>query len=150
MQTFHGTIVDIAGQGVLLRGPSASGKSDLALRLIDRGATLVADDRYLLRKSRRGPVAFAPDDLYGLLEVRGVGIVSLPAIKTTLVKLVVDLLPQTDVPRLPENQYEDIQGVLIPKLSLNAFESATPIKIELVAANPDRIGAPGRQGRQNG
>ena len=146
MQTFHGTIVDIAGHGALLRGPSGCGKSDLALRLIDRGATLVADDQYLLRSSRRGLVAFAPDNLYGLLEVRGMGIVSVPAIKTTLVGLVVDLIPSSDIPRLPDKQNADLDGYLIPRLSLNAFESSTPIKIELAAADPDRIGAQGRQG----
>ena len=146
MQTFHGTIVDIAGHGTLLRGPSGCGKSDLALRLIDRGATLVADDQYLLRPSRRGLVAFAPDNLYGLLEVRGMGIISVPAIKTTLVGLVVDLIPSSDIPRLPDKQNADLDGYLIPRLSLNAFESSTPIKIELAAADPDRIGAQGRQG----
>lgn len=146
MQTFHGTIIDIAGQGVLLRGSSGCGKSDLALRLIDRGATLVADDQYLLRSSRRGPVAFAPDVLYGLFEVRGMGVISLPAIKTTIIRLAVDLVSATDVPRLPEMRKIDVDGHLIPNLALNAFESSTPIKIELAAANPDRIGSQGRQG----
>ncbi len=150
MQTFHGTIVDIAGQGVLLRGPSGSGKSDLALRLIDRGATLVADDRYQIRLSSRGPLGYAPDALYGLIEVRGLGIITLPAIKSTPVKLVVELIEPPAMQRLPERQTVGLEGTIIPKLDLHAFESSAPIKVELAAANPDRIGSTGRQGDVDG
>lgn len=146
MQTFHGTIVDIAGAGVLLRGEAGSGKSDLALRLIDRGATLVADDRYELRSSGRGIVACAPDSLYGLLEVRGLGIQSVPAIKTTVLKLVVDLVAGDRIPRLPSKQKTDIAGKKITVMLLNAFEHSAPIKIELAAHNIDRIGQTGRRG----
>lgn len=143
MQTLHGTIVDIAGAGVLLRGDSASGKSDLALRLIDRGAVLVADDRFMIRDDKKGPVAFAPEKLYGYLEVRGVGILSLPAIKTCRLRLAVDLVPSGDVPRLPKPYNVQIDGITVPALALNAFEISTPIKIELAAANPVSIGNTG-------
>ena len=140
MQTHHGTVVDVSGAGVLLQGPSGCGKSDLALRLMDRGATLIADDRYLVRPGSRAPVAWAPDELYGLLEVRGLGIQSVPAIKTTRLRLVVNLVAPADVPRLPDKQETDICGHALPMLLLNAFEQAAPIKIELAASDPSRIG----------
>lgn len=150
MQTHHGTVVDIAGAGVMLRGPSASGKSDLALRLMDRGATLVADDQVLVRPGRRGAIASAPEALYGRLEVRGVGLLSMPAIKTTRLQLVVDLVDVGAVPRLPDFAQVDIAGIQIASLRLNAFEQSTPIKIELVAASTDRIGQTGCSGENHG
>lgn len=140
MQTHHGTVVDVSGAGVLLRGPSGCGKSDLALRLMDRGATLIADDRYLVRHGSKAPVAWAPDELYGLLEVRGLGIQSVPAIKTTRLRLVVDLVPIEDVPRLPERSVIVVCDHKLPTVKLNAFEQSTPIKIELAASDPARIG----------
>ena len=143
MQTLHGTIVDVAGSGVLLRGPSGSGKSDLALRLIDRGATLVADDQFLTRKSRRGLTVFSPDSLFGLLEVRGLGILSVPAVKSTILRLVVDIVGAVDVPRLPEQAFTDIEGEKIHTLRANAFEHSTPIKIELAVRDLKRIGNEG-------
>lgn len=143
MQTFHGTVVDIAGVGVLLRGPSGSGKSDLALRLIDRGAVLVADDRFTLRGGRRGPVAQAPERICGLLEVRGLGLLSLPAIRTCRLGLIVDLVPMADVPRLPDLASEDIVGHSVPKLTLHAFEPSAPVKVELAASQETRYAAGG-------
>lgn len=140
MRTHHGTIVDVSGAGVLLRGPSGCGKSDLALRLMDRGATLIADDRYLVRPGSQAPVAWAPDELYGLLEVRGLGIQSLPAIKTTRLRLVVDLVQTEEVPRLPERYESDICGHKLPSFKINAFEHSAPIKIELAAGDAGRIG----------
>lgn len=147
MQTLHGTVVDVAGAGVLLLGPSGSGKSDLALRLIDRGATLVADDQFLTRPSRRGMVAFAPDSIYGLLEVRGLGILSIPAIKSTIVNLVVNLMASDQVPRLPEPMLSKIAGEEVHTIMLNAFENSTPIKIELAVRDVTRIG---KVGKSNG
>lgn len=150
METHFGTVVDVAGVGVLFEGPSGSGKSDLALRMMDRGATLIADDRYLVRQSRRGLIVSAPDSLYGLLEVRGLGIQSMPAIKTTRLALVVSLVDAADVPRLPEYEKVELHGHKLPKILLNAFEQSTPIKIELAAADLDRIGQTGRRRGNNG
>ena len=74
----HASCVAIGGKAVLLLGASASGKSDLALRLIDGGAVLVADDRTILRVKNGGLNASAPPSIRGLLEIRAVGIVKLP------------------------------------------------------------------------
>jgi HPr kinase/phosphorylase len=136
----HGTVVDVAGSGVLLRGPSGAGKSDLGLRLIDRGAVLIADDRVCLRRGSRGLVASSPDNIYGLIEVRGLGLMSIPAAKFSLVKLVVDLVAAADVPRLPVPQTLTLEGVELPLIKLHAFELSAPAKVELALRYPDQIG----------
>lgn len=140
VNNIHGTVIDVAGGGVLLRGASGSGKSDLALRLIDRGAVLVADDQVILERRSRGLTAHAPDALYGLIEVRGIGVMSLPAIKTALVRLVVDLVPRDQVERFPENIKVTLEGLTLPRLCLHAFDVATPHKIELALRYPHQIG----------
>ncbi|WP_262693759.1 HPr kinase/phosphorylase [Kordiimonas aquimaris] len=140
MQTHHGSVIDVGGVGVMLRGPSASGKSDLALRLMDRGAVLVADDRVILSKHRSGLRASAPDKLYGSLEVRGIGIMSMPAIKNTTLKLIVDLVEPEVMPRLPERTKIIVEDVEIDCLSIYAFEISAAIKVELAAQNLDQIG----------
>ena len=87
----HASCVAIGSQGVLLLGPSGAGKSDLALRLIDEGAKLVADDRTILFVSRRALHARCPASIKGLLEIRGLGIVELPARTEAKIALVVRL-----------------------------------------------------------
>jgi hypothetical protein len=96
----HASCVAIAGLGVLLLGPSGAGKSDLALRLIDGGARLVADDRTVLTVKKGVLRAHAPAAIRGLMEIRGLGIVKLPARAGVAVALVAEL--GRDAPRLPE------------------------------------------------
>src|ERR1700749_918633 len=74
----HASCIELAGTGVLLRGPSGSGKSDLALRLIDAGAKLVADDRTDLWTEKGRLLARARATVAGLIGVRGLGIVKSP------------------------------------------------------------------------
>lgn len=91
--SIHATAISFAGQGVLLAGPSGAGKSQLALRLIYRGAWLVADDQTILA-ARDGQVwASCPPPIAGKLEVRGVGIVAAPHQVQALLRLVLDLSP---------------------------------------------------------
>src|SRR5437763_620964 len=78
-RTVRGTSIAIGGRGVLLRGESGSGKSDLALRLIDRGAVLVSDDYTQVRAEHGRRIASAPGAIAGKSEVRGVGIATFPA-----------------------------------------------------------------------
>ena len=127
----HGTCVDLAGTGVLLRGPSGSGKSDLALRLIDGGAALVADDRVNLAALDGILSATAPANLAGLIEVRGMGIMRLPAIARTVVGLVVDLVPEDAIERLPDPARCRLLGIETPLLQLDAKAASAAAKVRL-------------------
>lgn len=131
MSREHASCVAIGERGVLLRGPSGAGKSDLAARLIDDGAELVADDQVLLRAARGRVIADPPDELAGMLEVRGVGILLLPCRRGLPLALVVELVASGQVPRLPEPRKTEIEGVALPILALNPFEASTPAKIRL-------------------
>jgi serine kinase of HPr protein (carbohydrate metabolism regulator) len=129
-ETIHASCVSIGGRAVLLSGRSGSGKSDLALRLIDRGARLVSDDYSLL--VRRGGRLFAtpPATIAGRIEVRGVGIVEMPYSSEVEVALIVDL--EAPVPRMPDPALRRIAGVDVPHAALAALEASAPIKIELL------------------
>jgi serine kinase of HPr protein (carbohydrate metabolism regulator) len=141
MTTLHGTVVEVGGCGVLLRGPPGSGKSSLALRLIDEpgfglGATplrtfLVADDQFELLKTQAGLVAKAPASLAGLLEIRGVGIVKLAYRAEVVLKLVVDLSPAATLARMPEPDQliTELSGVRLKRLMLEAADPAATAKI---------------------
>ncbi len=146
----HGTCVLLSDIGVLLRGESGSGKSDVALRLIDGGARLVADDQILLRVEGGHLVASAPAPLGGLLEVRGVGILPVPTADRAVIGLIVDLVAPEQVERLPEPRRDSILGVSLPYLALAPFDASTPAKLRLAAAAaragtlgrvPDRLSA---------
>ena len=92
MEQIHATTIYIDGSGVLLSGPSGSGKSDLALRLIDGGARLVADDRTDLALADGRLVASAPREIAGRMEVRGLGVLEKDAVPQTVLTLVVELV----------------------------------------------------------
>ncbi len=127
----HATCVSLDGMGLLIRGPSGIGKSDLALRLIDTGARLVADDRVELMISNNDVVARAPETLAGLLEVRGLGVLRFPFFDTTIIHLVVDLANPKDVARLPERSITDLVGMDRPAVTLNPFEASAVTKVRL-------------------
>jgi serine kinase of HPr protein (carbohydrate metabolism regulator) len=138
MLTIHGTCVLVSGIGVLLRGPSGSGKSDVALRMIDAGALLVADDRVDIEMDGERLMARAPAVLAGLIEARGVGIVRLPAVDRAEIGLVIDLVPEDRagalVERLPEPETVTLLGRPLPRLAAAAFHASTPFKLKLAAA----------------
>lgn len=127
----HATCVSISGHGVILRGASGIGKSDLALRLIEQGGNLVADDRVDITRVGNQVEAASPPEISGLLEVRGIGIVRLTPLNDIKINLVVDLVDTGDVPRLPDTQFTEILDVPIRFLCLNAFEVSAPAKIRL-------------------
>lgn len=130
----HGTTVALAGAGVLLRGPSGAGKSDLALRLIDSGARLVADDRTGIVREGGRLVAVAPAPIAGLLEVRGIGILEVAHVGRAPLDLVVDLVPEAAVERLPEPAWADYLGLSVPRRALCAFHASAPAKLRLALA----------------
>lgn len=129
-ETLHATSVAIGGRVVLLCGPSGSGKSDLALRLIDRGAMLVSDDYTLVKRIDGRLVATAPDTIRGKMEVRGLGIVAMPCIADAPVALLVDLF--TPVDRMPLDPfYRAVAGMDVRVMKIAPFETSAPIKVEL-------------------
>lgn len=133
MVQIHASCVAIDGTALLLRGPSGAGKSDLALRLVDEGARLVADDRVdLLSDSKGGLIARCPQPIAGLMEVRGLGVQPVPAIEAAPVALIVDL--SADEERLPDPGFEIIAGVALPRIRLNPFHVSAPAKLRLAMA----------------
>jgi serine kinase of HPr protein (carbohydrate metabolism regulator) len=127
----HGSAVAIEGGAVLIRGPAGAGKSDLALRLIDAGARLVADDQTLLRRAGGGIVVSAPETLRGLIEVRGLGVLRLEPLAEAPLVLLVDLVAPAAVERLPESAAEEVLGCRVPRLALSPFEASAAAKLRL-------------------
>jgi HPr kinase/phosphorylase len=135
----HATCVALKPPGrgwraALLRGPSGAGKSDLALRLIDAGGRLVADDQTRIARHGAGLVATAPPTLAGLMEVRGLGIVKLErgqALVRAPLVLLVDLVAPADVERMPEPESETLLDVVLPRLALAPFEASAVTKLRL-------------------
>ena len=128
----HGTCVDLGGVAVLLRGPPGAGKSDLALRLIDGGAHLVADDQVELQLERGRLVPRAPAAILGLIEARGIGLLPVPARSGATLGLVVDLTTD-DIERMPEPSVVELLGVRVPVVRLNPFEASAVAKLRLSA-----------------
>ena len=131
MIRIHGTSVALDGAGVLLRGPSGSGKSDLALRLIDAGAALVADDQTELSRVNAGLRMSAPTAIAGLLEVRGVGILRVPSVPSAILRLVVTLVPSKAIERLPDPRRCLLLDCTIPEIALAPFEASAAAKLRL-------------------
>jgi serine kinase of HPr protein (carbohydrate metabolism regulator) len=129
-ETVRGTSVAIEGRAVLIEGQSGSGKSDLALRLIDRGAVLVSDDYTMLVRDKQALNARPAANIAGQIEVRGIGILTLPHVETAPLALIVRLVDTPE--RLPfDDAARKIAGVAIPEIALNALEPSAPIKVEL-------------------
>ncbi len=126
----HATAIEIDGQAILLIGASGSGKSDMALRLIDRGAKLVGDDAVLCQESDGALRVTGATPLSGRLEVRGIGIFEMDAVKQSPLRLIVEL--GGDGVRHPESwPLREVAGWSVPILRLNGFAASAPIKIEL-------------------
>jgi len=124
-------------RALLLRGPSGAGKSDVALRLVEAGGRLVADDQTHLGRCGKQLVATPPPALAGLIEVRGVGIVRLGRAQLQAaapVALLVDLVRPEQVERLPEPAHETLLGVALPRLALAPFEPSAVMKLRLALA----------------
>lgn len=126
-------------RAALLRGPSGAGKSDLALRLIDEGARLVADDQTRVVRKGRALIASAPPTLAGRMEVRGIGIVKLPRhqlVTQASLALLVDLVSSEKIERMPEPAHEMLEGIALPLLALDPFEASACAKLRLALGRP--------------
>jgi serine kinase of HPr protein (carbohydrate metabolism regulator) len=135
-ETVHASTVAIGGLAVLISGPSGSGKSDLALRLLDRGFALVSDDQTIVRRDGDRLIAAAPPNIAGKLEVRGIGIVEMERLDNVPVALIVELT--SDIQRLPDDSRERLLlGVALPLVSIDATTASAPSKVALAL---DRMG----------
>jgi HPr kinase/phosphorylase len=140
-QLFHGTCIDFDGAGVLILGAPGSGKSDLALRLLDRPglglsgqpktAALVSDDQVAVTFDQGRLLARPPPAIRGLLEVRGLGIVEVPCRPQTVLALVVTLSDASMIERLPEPQDLacTILGQKLPLLRLDPRIASAPARV---------------------
>ena len=134
-EQIHATCVAIQGEGILLLGPSASGKSDLALRLISAGARLVADDRVDLRLGTDGRVrASAPEALSGMIEARGLGILAMPALASAPLALACELIGADAVERLPARRTRSFLGQAVAAVEIAPFEVSAVTKVQLALA----------------
>jgi len=133
-ETIHASCIaiDMGGRmrGVLIAGQSGAGKSDLALRLIDRGARLVSDDYSFIRRLDGRIVASPPDTIRGKIEVRGLGIMPVDNLAEVEVALMIDL--DSPVERMPEGPgLRRVAGVDLPVVALAGLEASAPLKVEL-------------------
>jgi serine kinase of HPr protein (carbohydrate metabolism regulator) len=133
----HATTVAIDGRGVLIRGASGSGKSDLALRLIDRGAELVSDDQTVVERVGDVLVASAPKTILGKLEVREVGVLELPSRAEAPVALCVSLEPPFE--RTPSARSTVLAGVALREIALDPRPASAAIKVELALRNSQMV-----------
>ena len=143
VENVHGTAIALGASAVLIRGASGSGKSDLALRclalaptaLIASPALLVADDRVLITRSGDRLKVEAPATIRGKLEVRGLGILSVPYAPSAELALIADLVAAGEVERLPEETADtDILGLRRKLVRIEPFAAAAPIKLLLALA----------------
>jgi serine kinase of HPr protein (carbohydrate metabolism regulator) len=137
----HATCIDIGGLGILIRGAPGSGKSDLALRLIDQPgmglagasstAVLVSDDQVVLWRKGEEICAKPPEKIEGLMEIRGLGILRVPYRSATVLRLVVDLTKAELIERLPEpvDPIKELLGVNLPLLRLDAKFASAPARV---------------------
>lgn len=125
----HGTAVAVDGHGVLMLGRSGSGKSDLALRLIDRGAVLISDDAVVVDLADERPVLRAAPNIESRLEIRGVGICTVASTDSAPLRLLVDL--ENEPERLPsELAKRALLGFDVPFANIAPFEASAAIKLE--------------------
>lgn len=136
-ETLHASCVAIGDRAVLIEGRSGTGKSDLALRLIDRGAVLVSDDYTVLTRRDGALTASPPANIAGKMEVRGVGLIEVGYAQDIPVALVV--VADNDPVRMPEAEaLRAIAGVMLPELRLSLLEPSAPLKVERALLLPGR------------
>lgn len=145
-ERIHATAIAIGERAAIIRGPSGSGKSDLALRclgfspteLLSQPVTLVGDDQIDLEPVSTGLRVRSVPNLSGLLEVRGIGVVPVRAVTAEAsAVLLVDLSNESEIDRMPDPwPYAAVAGVRLPVLKLAPFAASAPLKLFLALANP--------------
>lgn len=142
-ETLNGTAIALAGNAVLIRGASGSGKSDLALRCLALAPTaltavpamLVADDYVTLTRKGEKLFAEAPATIRGKLEVRGLGIVTVPCVESAELVLIAELVAREQIERFPDPApVAELGGVKLPLLHIAPFEASAPVKLLVALA----------------
>jgi HPr kinase/phosphorylase len=139
----NGTAVAWRGEGILILGPTGSGKSDLTLRLIDAGATLIADDVVeMVREGHALLLSFPPEgpaELKGKMEVKGLGIMSVPAAPPRVaLALVVRSTPKENVELVPDSLESEWLGLQVATIGIGLLEPSAPAKVRLALAKLTR------------
>ncbi|MBO6825214.1 MAG: HPr kinase/phosphatase C-terminal domain-containing protein [Sneathiella sp.] len=148
MIKIHATTVAIDQQGILLMGPSGSGKSDLALRLLEAGAKLVSDDYTEISLEDGRLMARPPVTIAGLMEVRGMGVIKVPFLHEISLSLACDLMTASEIERFPEGPMtREFDGYLLPTLPLDGLAASALARIQFalrhlegMAIGPDKEG----------
>mgnify|MGYP000580047178 FL=1 len=130
IKRLHATSVAIEDNGVAIFGDPGSGKSDLALRLIDSGATLISDDITVFSKLEKNINLFGIENTKGLLEVREVGIITVPYVEGIKLKLVVRLTDKV-IERIPKKNQINLLGLKFPKLEINGKNPSSVAKVKV-------------------
>jgi HPr kinase/phosphorylase len=126
----HGTAIALEDKGVLLIGPSGSGKSDLALRLIDSGATLISDDQIICERRNDEIFLFPHKKINGLIEVRGVGIIKVPYIENVKLKMIVQLINEQPE-RIPVKEEKNFLNLKIKFIKIIGKEASSTAKVKI-------------------
>jgi serine kinase of HPr protein (carbohydrate metabolism regulator) len=137
-ETVHATAVLVGGDGVLIRGTSGAGKSALAVALLARGGRLIADDRITLSACHGRLVASAPGPIAGQIELRGRGPVNVPHERCAVLRLVIDIVSEQDLERMPEAPQLSVSllGIVLPRQPVaGAAERCIPL-IEAALVGP--------------
>lgn len=122
------TAVAVQGRALLIEGDPGSGKSSLALALIDRGASLIGDDGVRLFLAGDCVQASPPPRITGLLEVRGVGLICLPTVSAPVCLI---LRLDTAAPRSPDYvEQRELLGRKVPVLLLQPHAAALALRAE--------------------
>ena len=116
-------------RGALLQGPSGGGKSDLALRALEAGFRLVADDRVVVWASGGALWGRAPEPLAGLIELRGQGVVGVPPLTLAQIVLAARCAQGEPIERMPDTEMIEVAGISVPWLRLDPFEASAPAKL---------------------
>ena len=130
IKRLHATSVAMEDNGVAIFGDPGSGKSDLALRLIDSGATLISDDITVFSKLEKNINLFGIENTKGLLEVREIGIITVPYVEGIKLKLVVRLTDKV-IERIPKKNQINLLGLKFPKLEINGKNSSSVAKVKV-------------------
>lgn len=131
----HGTCISINDIALVFIGPPGSGKSDLALRLIDQGANLIADDRIDIFAKNKKLIAKPPKQITGLLEIRGLGIVKINYKPLGIISLIFRMTSSGDIERLPKIKNWSMHGIILPLFPLDPFSASACAKVRIAIRN---------------